>query len=206
MGRNDHDAGGSGTRDNGSAAPCPHNITIDAAIVLAEVRLILSSDWRLPHRWKVSTGKGVRQTIPKNDVGLLPYIHHCWAAMLQWEQDNPTYAEDYTMWLPVFEAKRDTKLSVTYGPYGGVARGCGWQKIGAWINLSAYYIIGIPSAYLIAFVLHVGGTGLWLGIISGLMVQVLLLMAITICTDWDKEAAKATNRVYSSSLPTDLAT
>lgn len=88
----------------------------------------------------------------------------------------------------------------------GVARGCGWQKIGAWINLSAYYIVGIPSAYLIAFVLHVGGTGLWLGIICGLIVQVLLLMAITICTDWDKEAAKATNRVYSSSLPTDLAT
>ncbi|KAM0908016.1 hypothetical protein ACQ4PT_015731 [Festuca glaucescens] len=69
----------------------------------------------------------------------------------------------------------------------GVARGCGWQKIGAWINLSAYYIVGIPSAYLIAFVLHVGGTGLWLGIICGLMVQVLLLMAITIFTDWDKE-------------------
>jgi MATE family multidrug resistance protein len=40
----------------------------------------------------------------------------------------------------------------------GVARGCGWQKIGAWINLSAYYIVGIPSAYIIAFVLHVGGT------------------------------------------------
>uniref|UniRef100_A0A453RG22 Protein DETOXIFICATION n=1 Tax=Aegilops tauschii subsp. strangulata TaxID=200361 RepID=A0A453RG22_AEGTS len=97
----------------------------------------------------------------------------------------------------------------------GVARGCGWQKIGAWINLGAYYIVGIPSAYLIAFVLQVGGTGLWLGIICGLMVQVLLLMAITICTDWDKEtetlnflfqADKAKDRVFSSSLPTDFAT
>lgn len=39
----------------------------------------------------------------------------------------------------------------------GVARGCGWQKIGACVNLGAYYIVGIPSAYLIAFVLHVGG-------------------------------------------------
>uniref|UniRef100_A0A453RG28 Protein DETOXIFICATION n=1 Tax=Aegilops tauschii subsp. strangulata TaxID=200361 RepID=A0A453RG28_AEGTS len=90
--------------------------------------------------------------------------------------------------------------------YAGVARGCGWQKIGAWINLGAYYIVGIPSAYLIAFVLQVGGTGLWLGIICGLMVQVLLLMAITICTDWDKEADKAKDRVFSSSLPTDFAT
>lgn len=40
----------------------------------------------------------------------------------------------------------------------GVARGCGWQKIGACINLGAYYIVGIPSAYLFAFVLRVGGT------------------------------------------------
>uniref|UniRef100_J3MEB7 Protein DETOXIFICATION n=1 Tax=Oryza brachyantha TaxID=4533 RepID=J3MEB7_ORYBR len=88
----------------------------------------------------------------------------------------------------------------------GVARGCGWQKIGACVNLGAYYIVGIPSAYLIAFVLHVGGTGLWLGIICGLLVQVLLLMAITLCTNWDKEAANAKDRVFSSSLPSDLAT
>ncbi|RWV96163.1 hypothetical protein GW17_00041150 [Ensete ventricosum] len=39
----------------------------------------------------------------------------------------------------------------------GVARGCGWQKIGALVNLGAYYIVGIPSAVLLAFVLHVGG-------------------------------------------------
>uniref|UniRef100_A0A0D9WQ00 Protein DETOXIFICATION n=1 Tax=Leersia perrieri TaxID=77586 RepID=A0A0D9WQ00_9ORYZ len=39
----------------------------------------------------------------------------------------------------------------------GVARGSGWQKVGACVNLGAYYIVGIPSAYLIAFVLHVGG-------------------------------------------------
>jgi MATE family multidrug resistance protein len=88
----------------------------------------------------------------------------------------------------------------------GVARGCGWQKIGACVNLGAYYIVGIPSAYLIAFVLHVGGMGLWLGIICGLLVQVLLLMAITLCTNWDKEAANAKDRVFSSSLPSDLAT
>jgi MATE family multidrug resistance protein len=38
-----------------------------------------------------------------------------------------------------------------------VARGCGWQKIGACINLGAFYIVGIPAAYLFAFVLHIGG-------------------------------------------------
>jgi Na+-driven multidrug efflux pump len=57
--------------------------------------------------------------------------------------------------MPAFEAQ----IRMLCSDYNvGVARGCGWQKIGAWINLSAYYIVGIPSAYLIAFVLHVGGT------------------------------------------------
>ena len=39
----------------------------------------------------------------------------------------------------------------------GIARGCGWQKIGAYVNLGSYYIVGIPSAVLLAFVLHIGG-------------------------------------------------
>lgn len=39
----------------------------------------------------------------------------------------------------------------------GVARGCGWQKIGACVNLGAFYAVGIPAAYLIAFVFRVGG-------------------------------------------------
>uniref|UniRef100_A0A0E0E267 Protein DETOXIFICATION n=1 Tax=Oryza meridionalis TaxID=40149 RepID=A0A0E0E267_9ORYZ len=63
----------------------------------------------------------------------------------------------------------------------GVARGCGWQKIGSCINLGAYYIVGIPSAYLVAFIFHLGGMGLWLGITCGILVQVVLLMAFTLC-------------------------
>ena len=56
-------------------------------------------------------------------------------------------------------SKQTTKLrSFSFDAIVGVARGCGWQKIGACINLGAYYIVGIPSAYLFAFVLRVGGT------------------------------------------------
>ena len=39
----------------------------------------------------------------------------------------------------------------------GTARGCGWQKIGAFVNLGSYYLVGIPSAIVLAFVLHIGG-------------------------------------------------
>ncbi|XXG83820.1 hypothetical protein AAC387_Pa10g1489 [Persea americana] len=87
----------------------------------------------------------------------------------------------------------------------GTARGCGWQKIGAYVNLAAYYIVGIPSAVLLAFVLHFGGKGLWMGIVCGLMAQVLMLSTITLCTNWEQEAKKAKDRVYGSTIPIGLA-
>jgi MATE family multidrug resistance protein len=46
--------------------------------------------------------------------------------------------------------------------------------------------------------------GLWLGIMCALIVQMLLLLAITVCTNWEKEALKAKERVFSSSLPADM--
>ncbi|KAK6921242.1 Multi antimicrobial extrusion protein [Dillenia turbinata] len=85
----------------------------------------------------------------------------------------------------------------------GVARGCGWQKVGAFVNLGSYYLVGIPSAVLLAFVLHIGGQGLWLGMICALVVQVISFSIITIRTNWDEEARKATERVYDSKIPVD---
>uniref|UniRef100_A0A453BU05 Protein DETOXIFICATION n=1 Tax=Aegilops tauschii subsp. strangulata TaxID=200361 RepID=A0A453BU05_AEGTS len=41
----------------------------------------------------------------------------------------------------------------------GIVRGCGFQKIGAYVNLSAYYLVGIPAALYFAFVYHLGGMG-----------------------------------------------
>ncbi|XP_059308769.1 protein DETOXIFICATION 16-like isoform X3 [Lycium ferocissimum] len=108
----------------------------------------------------------------------------------------------------------------------GAARGCGWQKLRAYINLGAYYVVGLPSSVLFAFVFNTGGMvhlhysfnnptpklpliksylsvfdlcsyfqGLWMGIICALLVQNVALIAINICTNWDKEARKAVNRV-----------
>nr|CAB3494662.1 unnamed protein product [Digitaria exilis] len=43
--------------------------------------------------------------------------------------------------------------------------------------------------------------GLWLGIISGSVTKLLFLVLISWSIDWGKEAVKAKNRVFSSSLP-----
>ncbi|KAK2996315.1 hypothetical protein RJ639_026621, partial [Escallonia herrerae] len=37
------------------------------------------------------------------------------------------------------------------------ARGCGWQKIGAFVNLAAYYFVGLPAAIILTFLFHFGG-------------------------------------------------
>ena len=88
----------------------------------------------------------------------------------------------------------------------GIVRGCGFQKIGSYVNLSAYYLVGIPAALCFAFVYHLGGVGLWMGITCALVIQTVLFMSITLRTNWDKEALKARDRVSITSLPLDLAT
>ncbi|KAI3844286.1 hypothetical protein MKW92_023033 [Papaver armeniacum] len=83
----------------------------------------------------------------------------------------------------------------------GTARGCGWQKIGAIVNLGSYYLVGNPSAVLLAFVLHVGGKGLWIGMVCALFVQGFSFLVITIRTDWEQEAKHASERVYDAAIP-----
>ncbi|KAI9377543.1 hypothetical protein POPTR_019G075800v4 [Populus trichocarpa] len=49
----------------------------------------------------------------------------------------------------------------------GVARGSGWQKFGAYVNLAAYYLVGTPVAAVLAFVLHLRAKGLLIGLATG---------------------------------------
>lgn len=39
----------------------------------------------------------------------------------------------------------------------GATRGCAMQKVGLYVNLGAYYIIGLPLAVLLTFLLHQNG-------------------------------------------------
>lgn len=69
----------------------------------------------------------------------------------------------------------------------GVARGCGWQNIGAMVNLGAFYMCGIPTAAILGFWLKLRGLGLWIGIQAGAFTQTVLLGIITSCTNWEKQ-------------------
>ncbi|XP_028779688.1 protein DETOXIFICATION 14-like [Neltuma alba] len=89
------------------------------------------------------------------------------------------------------------------GALTGIARGSGWQRIGAYVNFGAYYVVGIPLSAILGFLVRLRGKGLWLGITSGTICQVIILLVIISCTDWEKEAKKARERTLKRCLPED---
>ncbi|KAH0697354.1 hypothetical protein KY290_015226 [Solanum tuberosum] len=78
----------------------------------------------------------------------------------------------------------------------GIARGSGWQHIGAYINLGAFYLIAIPLAVVLGFTLHMKAKGLWIGIVVGSTIQSIILSIVTCFTDWEKQAKKARERIH----------
>ncbi|KAL0381426.1 UNVERIFIED_CONTAM: protein DETOXIFICATION 1 [Sesamum angustifolium] len=77
----------------------------------------------------------------------------------------------------------------------GVARGSGWQHIGAYVNLGAFYLVGIPVAVVLGFVEHLKAKGFWIGIVIGSILQSAILSVITGFTDWQKQAIRARERI-----------
>ncbi|KAL7090252.1 hypothetical protein ACP275_12G028900 [Erythranthe tilingii] len=77
----------------------------------------------------------------------------------------------------------------------GIARGCGWQRVGAYVNLGAFYLVGIPVALVLGFVDHLKAKGFWIGIVIGSVLQSIVLSIITFFTDWKKQAKEARERV-----------
>ncbi|EXB83380.1 Protein TRANSPARENT TESTA 12 [Morus notabilis] len=77
----------------------------------------------------------------------------------------------------------------------GVAVGCGWQTLVAYINVGCYYAVGVPLGSLLGFYFKLGVKGIWLGMIGGTVMQTLILFWITFRTDWNKEVEEATKRL-----------
>lgn len=69
----------------------------------------------------------------------------------------------------------------------GVARGTGLQRLGAYVNLGSYYIVGVPIAIVLGFVVHWRVKGLWIGLVLGATLQSFLFALITTLTNWNKQ-------------------
>ncbi|KAK8921553.1 MATE efflux family protein 5 [Platanthera zijinensis] len=85
----------------------------------------------------------------------------------------------------------------------GTIRGSGRQKIGAFVCLGSYYIIGIPASIILGFVLHMGVKGLWIGNLCAIFVQDFVLLLMSTFTNWEKQAMKAKERLKESGMPSN---
>ncbi|CAK9313042.1 unnamed protein product [Citrullus colocynthis] len=84
----------------------------------------------------------------------------------------------------------------------GVAVGSGWQSWVAYINLGCYYLIGLPLGFIMEWVFHSGVLGIWGGMIfGGTAVQTIILVIVTMRTNWEQEAEKAQEHVEEWSSP-----
>ncbi|XP_057732436.1 protein DETOXIFICATION 14-like [Arachis stenosperma] len=111
--------------------------------------------------------------------------------VFSYEQDVLDYVTDMAPLICV-----SIILDTLHGTLSGIARGCGWQQLGTYVNLGAYYVLGIPLAAILGFWVQLRGKGLWIGIMSGAFCQTILLSLITSCTNWEKQALKTRERVF----------
>ncbi|XP_057457252.1 protein DETOXIFICATION 18-like [Lotus japonicus] len=77
-------------------------------------------------------------------------------------------------------------LDSIQGVLSGVARGCGWQHLAAYVNLATFYLIGLPISCLLAFKTSLQYKGLWIGLICGMVCQAGTLLLLTTRAKWAK--------------------
>ncbi|MBA0618576.1 hypothetical protein Godav_027896 [Gossypium davidsonii] len=77
----------------------------------------------------------------------------------------------------------------------GIATGAGLQSIVAYVNLGCYYMIGIPMGILVGYIADLQVKGLWIGLMSGVVMQSLILGWFVWKTDWDEQVRKASERL-----------
>ncbi|TXG56226.1 hypothetical protein EZV62_017539 [Acer yangbiense] len=71
----------------------------------------------------------------------------------------------------------------------GVAVGAGWQGVVAYVNIGCYYLFGIPLGLVLGF------KGIWSGMLTGTVLQTLILFGMIYKTNWNKEASIAEDRI-----------
>ncbi|KAK1287744.1 Protein TRANSPARENT TESTA 12 [Acorus calamus] len=78
-----------------------------------------------------------------------------------------------------------------------VAVGAGWQATVAYINIGCYYLVGLTSAVLMGLKFDLGLEGIWGGVLLGMLLQTIILLIITLRTDWNREAALSKERIQT---------
>ncbi|KAJ7138459.1 MATE efflux family protein [Mycena crocata] len=118
------------------------------------------------------------------------FFRHTWAYLFN---EDPVVVELVASILPLVALFQvfDGTSAVT----GGILRAKGKQMTGALLNLSAYYIIGIPFGAWLAFNCDFGLHGLWIGLTVSLVYCAVFGTMLCVRTDWDHEVRKVLARI-----------
>ncbi|TVU31268.1 hypothetical protein EJB05_22949, partial [Eragrostis curvula] len=86
-------------------------------------------------------------------------------------------------------------LSSIWPLLSGVAVGSGLQVLVAFINVGCYYLVGIPLGVLFGFRLKLGALGIWMGMLTGTLLQIIILLFIITRIKWERQAMVAAARI-----------
>lgn len=85
----------------------------------------------------------------------------------------------------------------------GVLRGSARPSVGANINLGSFYLVGMPVAVFLGFVVKMGFAGLWLGLLAA-QASCALLMVFVLCkTDWVVQVKRAKELTITDNSSSD---
>ncbi|KAJ7255220.1 MATE efflux family protein [Mycena rebaudengoi] len=143
-------------------------------------------------RAKVSANTALYMALGISTISSTMFMvfRHSWAYLFN---DDPEVVHLVASILPLVALFQvfDGLASVT----GGILRAKGKQMTGALLNLSAYYIIGIPFGAWLAFRWDMGLHGLWIGLTVSLVYCAVLGTLLCVRTDWDHEVKKVMARL-----------
>ncbi|KAL8494143.1 hypothetical protein ACS0TY_025072 [Phlomoides rotata] len=87
----------------------------------------------------------------------------------------------------------------------GVVRGTARPSTAANVNLGAFYLVGMPVAIGLGFLLGVGFCGLWIGLLSAQVCCAGLMLYVVGTTNWEYEAMRAQLLTCAGCCDTTLA-
>ncbi|KHG12831.1 MATE efflux family protein ALF5 [Gossypium arboreum] len=96
-----------------------------------------------------------------------------------------------------------TIFEFAYEHWIGVAVGAGWQAYVGLINITCYYLLGIPGGALLGFKFKLRVQGIWFGMLIGTVLQTTILLFVMLRATWRKEAVQAEERLRTWGGPTE---
>ncbi|OWB78780.1 hypothetical protein B5S32_g2982 [[Candida] boidinii] len=148
----------------------------------------------IPHSAKISADMTLVLTILVSSINfsLLSFGNH---VIPTWFSNDKEVIELVSKILPfialiqIFDALNATSA--------GCLRGMALQKIGGYVNLFGYYVIGVPISLFLAFYADLSLFGLWIGTGIALAIIGIVQYYVIFRADWEKLSEEAIKRSNS---------